>query len=203
MLKNRQFTRELRGVILKKDIGNKIKELRSNKKMTLRELSESTGLSIGFLSQLERGLTSIATDSLMRIAEALDVDLNYFFTNPKRKSRVVLRSYEKEVFKIDSSTFINYNLTTNVSDKIILPRFIEILPNNTEENLNQYKHEGEEFIYVLEGTLTLYVDNEQYELYPGDSAHYSSQTMHNFANYTNKVVRLLEVSTPNHLKDKE
>ena len=79
---------------MKKDIGNKIKELRTNKKMTLRELSEGTGLSIGFLSQLERGLTSIATDSLMKIAEALDVDLNYFFANPKRKNRVVLRSSE-------------------------------------------------------------------------------------------------------------
>ncbi|WP_010293205.1 helix-turn-helix domain-containing protein [Clostridium senegalense] len=188
---------------MKKDIGNKIKELRSDKKMTLRELSEATGLSIGFLSQLERGLTSIATDSLMRIAEALDVDLNYFFTNPKRKHRVVLKSYEKEVAKIDSSMFINYNLTTNPNDKALLPRLIEILPNNIEDNLTQYKHEGEEFIYVLEGVLTLYVDNEQYELYPGDTAHYSSQIMHNFANHTSKIVKILEVLTPNPFKDKE
>ena len=188
---------------MKKDIGNKIKELRTNKKMTLRELSEGTGLSIGFLSQLERGLTSIATDSLMKIAEALDVDLNYFFANPKRKNRVVLRSYEKEVFKIDSSTFINYNLTTNNSDKFMLPRLIEILPNNTEENISQYKHDGEEFIYVLEGTLTLCVDNDQYELYPGDSAHYKSDIMHNYSNYTNKIVKIILVSFPNQFKDKE
>ncbi|WP_291566589.1 MULTISPECIES: helix-turn-helix domain-containing protein [unclassified Clostridium] len=188
---------------MKKDIGNKIKELRANKKMTLRELSEGTGLSIGFLSQLERGLTSIATDSLMKIAEALDVDLNYFFSSPKRKTRMILRSYEKEVFKIDNSMFINYNLTTDGHDKELLPRLIEVLPNNTDESLSQYKHEGEEFVYVLEGTLTLFINNEQYDLYPGDSAHYSSAIMHNYANYTNKMVRILEVSTPNHFKDKE
>lgn len=189
--------------MLKKDIGNKIKELRLNKKMTLRELSENTGLSIGFLSQLERGLTSIATDSLMRIAESLDVDLNYFFISPKKKNKIVLRNYEKEVFKVDSSKFINYNLTTNLSDKNILPRLVELLPNNSDENLNQYRHEGEEFIFVLEGILTLYVDNEQYELYPGDTAHYNSQVMHNYANYTNKIVRILEVSTPNYFKTEE
>ncbi|GAA0123152.1 MAG: cupin domain-containing protein [Clostridium argentinense] len=188
---------------MKKNIGNKIKELRSNKKMTLRELSEGTGLSIGFLSQLERGLTSIATDSLMKIAEVLNVDLNYFFSNPKRKTKIILRNYEKEVFRIDNGMFINYNLSTDCHDKELLPRLIEVLPNNTEEDLTQYMHEGEEFIYVLEGTLTLFINSEQYDLYPGDSAHYHSSVMHTYANYTNKIVRILEVSLPNNFKDKE
>ena len=52
--------------------------------MTLKELSEKTKLSIGFLSQMERGITAVATDSLSEIAEALGVDLSYFFTNPRR-----------------------------------------------------------------------------------------------------------------------
>ena len=61
-------------------IGLRIKNLRTEKKYTLKYLSENTGLSIGFLSQLERGMTSIAIDSLDKISKVLDVELSSFFT---------------------------------------------------------------------------------------------------------------------------
>ncbi|AQS59085.1 DNA-binding protein [Desulforamulus ferrireducens] len=184
---------------MNKDIGKKIKELRNNKKMTLKNLSELTGLSTGFLSQLERGLTSIATDSLANVAEALEVDLSYFI-KPQRKRSHIVRSYEKELFRVENR-FIQYLLSSDVQDKAMMPRIIELLPINSEENINQYPHEGEEFVYVLEGTLTLLINDHQYELFPGDSAHYSSRLAHNWANYTNKLTRLLVVSTPNLLKE--
>lgn len=187
---------------MSKDIGKKIKELRTQKKMTLKDLSELTNLSTGFLSQLERGLTSIATDSLASLAQALDVDLSYFFTKPQRHRGYILRSYEKEVFQVENR-FIHYHLTTGESPKNMLPRIIDLLPINSDEGINQYPHEGEEFVYVLEGTLTLFINNEQYELFPGDSAHYSSQLVHNWANYTNKITRLLVVSSPNPFIERE
>lgn len=180
------------------DIGSKVKELRTNAKLTLRELSEKTNLSTGFLSQLERGLTSIATDSLQDIAAALNVDVSYFFSKPSVKSGAVIRSYEKEVMKIDSSMYISYLFSSDATDKQMMPRIIDILPCNTSEQLDQYRHEGEEFIYVLEGTLTLFIEDETHVLYPGDGAHYNSMKMHNYANYTNKMVRIIEVSIPNY-----
>jgi len=78
-----------------------------------------------------------------------------------------------------------------------LPRLIEILPTNTEENLNTYQHEGEEFIYVLEGIITLFINDEKQYLYPGDSAHFKSSINHNYANYTNKICKILVASVPN------
>ncbi|VBB09675.1 Hypothetical protein LUCI_4973 [Lucifera butyrica] len=179
------------------DIGKKIKELRTNKKMTLKDLSEKTNLSTGFLSQLERGLTAIATDSLAQIAQALDVSLPFFFTGLTRNRSCIMRSYEREVFPITNSRFIQYHLSNDRSGKALLPRIVELLPINCEEEINQYSHEGEEFVYVLEGTLTLFMNHEQFELFPGDSAHYNSATVHNWANYTNKMVKLLVVSEPN------
>ncbi len=184
---------------MNKDIGKKIKELRNNRKMTLKDLSELTNLSTGFLSQLERGLTSVATDSLATIAGALGVDLSYFI-RPQRNRSYIVRNYEKEVFRVENR-FIQYHLGSAVQDKAMMPRIIELLPINSDENITQYPHEGEEFVYVLEGTLTLLIDNQQYELFPGDSAHYSSQLTHNWANYTNKMTRLLVVSTPNLLNE--
>lgn len=186
---------------MNEDIGSKVKELRTNAKMTLRELSEKTSLSTGFLSQLERGLTSIATDSLMKIADALDVELSYFFMKPTKRTSTIMRSYEKEVMRIDNAKYINYLLTPNAYDKKMTPRLVEILPSNSDENLDQYQHEGEEFLYVLEGVLTLFINDERHELYPGDSAHYSSRVIHNYANYTNKMVRIIEVSTPNYFNE--
>lgn len=169
--------------------------------MTLKELSQKTGLSTGFLSQLERGLTSIATDSLYTIADALEVDLSYFLCAVKKKEKFIQKNYMREVHKIDNGTFINYIATNNPTDKIMLPRIIEILPSSTEESLKPYNHEGEEFIYVLEGIVTLFIKGEKHELYPGDSAHYSSTVTHNYANYTNKVCKILLICVPNYLNE--
>jgi transcriptional regulator with XRE-family HTH domain len=182
---------------LTKDIGGKVKELRTAKKITLKQLSEQTNLSTGFLSQLERGLTSIATDSLAAIAAALEVELAYFFIKPTRKGQHIVRSYERELLQVENGSFIHYCLTTRAEEKNMLPRLVELLPVYSQEDISQYSHEGEEFVYVLEGTLTLLINHERYELYPGDTAHYSSSIMHNWTNCTNKVTKLLVVHTPN------
>jgi uncharacterized cupin superfamily protein len=70
------------------------------------------------------------------------------------------------------------------------------LPLDSDEPIAPYPHAGEEFVHVLEGTLTLFLNDERQELFPGDSAHYPSTIPHNWANYTNKMVRLLVVSQP-------
>ena len=134
--------------------------------MTLKDLSEQTQLSAGFLSQLERGLTAIATDSLARIAQALGVNSAYFFLSHTKNRNYILRSYEKEVYQVDNSRFIHYHLTNNIQDKNLLPSLIELLPINCDEEITTYPHEGEEFIYVLEGTLTLFINQEQTRFIP-------------------------------------
>lgn len=184
------------------DLGSKVKELRTSKKMTLKDLSDKTNLSTGFLSQLERGLTSIATDSLQKLAEALEVEPSCFFEKMTKRDSPVIHSYERQVMKIDNPTYISYLFSSNITNKQMMPRIIDILPLNNEEPLTHYQHEGEEFIYVIEGILTLYIDGEAHELYPSDGAHYNSMTIHNYANHTNKLVKILEVSIPNYFIDK-
>lgn len=184
------------------NIGKKIKELRVSAGMTLKNLSDKTGLSIGFLSQLERGLTTIAIDSLEKIARVLEVDVTYFFNVSKDKKDIVIKSYEKEVNQVMNNHII-YNLTNHIQQRELMPRYIEILPMQEQEDIDVYSHKGEEFIYVLEGILTLAVGDREYSLYPGDSAHYSSIEVHNWANHTNKIVKFIAVNYPNFLADKE
>lgn len=185
------------------DIGSEIKELRKSNNMTLKGLSEKTGLSIGFLSQFERGLSTIAVDSLELIAKALNIELSHFILKPKTKKEYILKSFEQEVYEVINNKFVHYNLSNNLNKKTFLPRKINILPMGKDENITEYSHKGEEFIYVLEGTLTLFLDSKRYDLYPGDSAHYNSKKMHNWANYTSKMVKLIVVSTPNHFSESE
>lgn len=184
------------------NIGEKIKELRLNKKMTLKELSEMTDLSIGFLSQVERGLTALAITSLEKIAKALDVDLSYFFPMKKKSNQIVVRSYERDLFQIENNTFLHYHLSNDLATKQFLPRLIELLPSSDTDELTTYQHEGEEFIYVLEGILTVIVNGERYDLYPGDSAHFDSSNVHNWANFTNKTVKTVVVNFPNGFKER-
>ena len=139
---------------MNKNIGELIKQKRTENKMTLKDISEATDLSIGFLSQLERGLTSIAQDTLKKVAKALNVEMSYFMDQPKSKEKVVLRSYEKEILRIEGGSIIEYLMTNMVTQAEMLPKLVEILPQKEVEESLTYSHEGEEFVYVLEGILT-------------------------------------------------
>lgn len=175
------------------DVGQKIKNLRKEKGLTLKELSDDTSFSVGFLSQLERGLTTIAIDSLEKIAKSLNVELAYFIQEDRKKDKmVVIRSYEKEVSQVTSNQFIHYDLCGN-KDLSMMPRLIEILPSKAKEQIKSYPHCGEEFLYVLEGILTLHIGGQSYDLFPGDSAHYQSTIDHNWCNNTNRIVKIITV----------
>ncbi|WP_430885956.1 helix-turn-helix domain-containing protein [Fusibacter sp. JL216-2] len=188
---------------MQQGIGENIKALRLGSKMTLKDLSEATGLSIGFLSQVERGLTALAITSLEKIAKALEVDLSYFFPIKSKNNSEILKSYEREVFQVENNQLIHYHLSNQLSKMNIIPKLVEILPMSEDEDVPVNQHDGEEFVYVLEGVFTLILNNERHDLYPGDSAHFDSNQVHNWANFTSKTVKILVVHTPNGFKEKE
>ena len=178
------------------EIGAKLKVLRTSQKMTLKELSEKTNLSIGYLSQLERGLTSVAISSLENIANALGVSLSHFFEPPTTNENRITRSFEQKLSIIENSRFIYHNLGNDTETENMSPYIITILPNYTHEEVIPYSHDGEEFVYVLEGILTVVLENQRHELYPGDSMHIKSTLKHNWDNYTTKLVKILCNYTP-------
>jgi transcriptional regulator with XRE-family HTH domain len=181
------------------EIGSQVKELRTAKKMSLRQLSEKTNLSIGFLSQFERGLTSIAVDSLTTMAKVLNVDLSYFFQLPLDAEDEVICSYDQTVTLVESDIFIHSYLSKNLHDKAMFPELITLIPESglNPKNKSTFSHEGEEFIYVLEGILTVIIENKQHKLHHGDSLHIHSTRSHNWHNFTNKLTRIIVVHLPN------
>ncbi len=180
-------------------IGARIKELRNEKKMTLKQLSDQSGLSAGFLSQLERGLSTIAIDSLATLAKILGVNLSSFFQeNEDNTADPVVHSFDQHFSQVNPQ-IIQYILSHHPSQSHILPRIFTLLPmaNAHLDHLEVYRHEGEEFIYVLEGIVTVMLNDNQYTLYPGDSIMVDSTVPHNWINYTNQVARILTINYPN------
>lgn len=179
-------------------IGARVKNLRTSKKYTLKQLSEEVDLSIGFLSQLERGMSSIAIDSLSKIADVFGVSLGSFFEYAADETTSpVMQSFNLRPIQV-SSEIIQFLYATNPAEFELLPRMFQINPNaNADEQLEIYNHAGEEFMYVLEGILTVYVEGREYHLYPGDGMQIHSDVDHNWCNRTNKIVKILTVNYPN------
>lgn len=200
------------------NVGKKIKTYRKAKKYTLKNLAEKTGLSIGFLSQLERGMTTIAIDSLFNLANVLEVDIMDFFdAAPRSCDDPVVHSYSKPVLSA-ASEMVQFYLGAQEHNFQIVPKLLQLMPSQrylmpaeqTEEGKEKgpshtgeepagseqafYKNREEEFVYVLEGILSLQMDRKTYTLYPEDSIQIMAGKRHCWSNQTNRIVKLLLVT---------
>lgn len=182
---------------LAQTIGQRIKSMRKARQMTLKQLGEMTGLSSGFISQFERGMTNIAIDSLNQMANALGVPLESLLkSTSKEKGIEVVRSYERDATLI-SPHVIQFMLNSQPERFSFLPRAFRLLPLPQKQKIELYAHDGQEFIYVLEGAVTVYLEDESTILYAGDSVHIDSAKPHNWANLSSLPALILTVNSPN------
>ncbi len=182
------------------NIGKMIKDLRTKRNMTLRDLSKKTNLSIGFLSQLERDMTTVAVDSLMEIASALEVDLNYFLSVPNDSQETIIHSYEQTVSFVESDKYVHSYLSRDLHNNILFPDLVTLLPSLDslhKESKTTFSHKIEEFIYILEGILTVNYNGSISNMYPGDSFLFKSTIPHNWYNETNQITKVLAIHYPN------
>ncbi len=169
-------------------IGRKIRQLRLVQKKKLKDLSESTGLSISYLSKLERENFTVSSNALKKIAGALDVSVEYFYEGPS-----IVRSYDRVIGYVEEEMLSVENLTTTMGDNVMAAVIVNLLPGNAKKAKSPHSHIGEEIAYVLEGTLTVLLNDIEYELYPGDCLYFPSEHSHLWINKTNKMVRFLNV----------
>lgn len=180
-------------------IGAKVKQFRVEKDLTLKQVSEESGLSIGFLSQFERGISSIALDSLEILAHILEIPLSVLFadTNIAGGTDPVVHAVDLQPSEISQQIYQSLLMSPGARHAM-LPRIFTLLPFPQPDAAPElYSHEGEEFVYVLEGVVTFYLEDRVYTLYPGDSIHIPSSQRHNWMNRTAMVAKILTVNTPN------
>lgn len=177
-------------------VGKKIKELRLARNLTLKDLSERTGLSVGHLSQFERGIGSLSMHSLELVAEALGTQISYFLEMPNTHEGFITKHYDLNIMDISYQGRIHNKLGNSLPECVLEAMVVTLMPMEHKENVYPKPHRGEEFVYVLEGILTVMLDKEEYTLYPGDSMHYLAEEPHEWLNLTKRIVRLVSVNTP-------
>lgn len=175
------------------EIAEKIAALRKQKDLTLKELSEKSGLSISFLSQLENGSSSMAITSLKKIADALEVPINYFFSTLEDHNFHVPKD-EQKTFRIEGSGAEYILLSGAFPDRTLETMVVTMLPG--QDLGKKFAHNGEEFVYVLEGLLVVDLDGKQYIVKAGESMHYPSTMPHYWSNPLKEPTKLLSIITP-------
>lgn len=174
-------------------IGEKIKRMRLRLGLTQEELASRTELSKGFISQLERELTSPSIATLMDIVETLGSDLASFF-NEASPEKVVYG--EDDVFVKEDAELGNavHWLVTNAQKNALEPILVTLQPNGSSGEDDP--HEGEEFGYVLAGAVTLRLGERKWRVRKGESFYFKPAATHALHNTGKKPARILWVSTP-------
>ena len=156
------------------DVGSAIRIRRIQLNLTLKEVSSKAGLSVGFLSQVERNITAPSLSSLVSIAGALEVGIEYFLATPEG-SGLVTRKGSREYFSVSDSQIKYTRLTHEFPGSQLTGVISRMPPGYTSELVS---HQGEEMIYILSGSLFFRVGEEEYHISQGDSIHCKSTCRH-------------------------
>lgn len=175
------------------NIGNKIKELRVQKGLTQEELADRAELSKGFISQLERDLTSPSIATLVDILQCLGTNLEEFFTDTTAEQVVFKKTdfFEKYDSELKNEVkWIIPNAQKNMMEPILLTIDVEgsTYPDNP--------HEGEEFGYVLSGSVLITIGNKSYKAKKGEAFYFTPNKKHFISNCGKTGASILWVTTP-------
>jgi len=172
------------------EFGQRIKEIRFKKKLTLEELAKRTNVSASFLSQVERGVVYPSVHSLKKIATALHVKLDYLFKEEKVRHKTIVKRDKREKFLLKDSKALVEVLNPSGIEVLMEPLVFTLEPKgHTGKQLNI--HEGEEFGLVLEGKIKVQIGKESYTLERGDSISFDSMFPHSFKNIGNSKAKVL------------
>ncbi len=177
---------------IEEQIGIKIRDLRNQNDLTQEELADRTELTKGFISQLERGLTAPSVSTLLDIVECLGTNLSDFF----REEGDVQIVYRKEDYfekEDEHKNSISWLIATAQS-RSLEPILVRLQPGQSMPE--DKPHEGEEFGYVLEGSVLLQYGDHTYNINEGDSFLFPADKKHKISSACEKVSSLIWVSSP-------
>jgi transcriptional regulator with XRE-family HTH domain len=176
-------------------LSERVRELRKQAGLTLRQFGEKTGMSISALSKIENGAISVKFDTLMRLAKGLDCEVTNLFGQSSRTltgRRSVTKRGEGEVY--DTDVYRYELLCTDMAGKRMIPLTAILRAGSISEFGSFIKHEGEEFVHVLAGSVELHTEfYSPIILRQGDSAYYDSTMGHALLRVGNREARVLWV----------
>jgi len=174
-------------------VGQRIRELRKERGLSLRALAELSRLSTNAISLIERGDNSPTVSSLHSLANALDVPITAFFEQQGEEQVIHLKQDRRPTS--ETAGVRMENLGSGLPSQQIEPFLMTIAPGGSSTS-SQITHSGEEFVYVLEGDLTCLIVEREYHLEKGDSLLFVASQPHVYQNRSLETTQILIIFQP-------
>jgi quercetin dioxygenase-like cupin family protein len=172
-----------------KSFGAKLQQLRLARKFSFEKLSSLTGFSQRYLKEIEEGIAVPPVSAVIQIAKALSVDSGSFLSADAKEASQRRR---RESFFKRTQAYSYKTLTPDAEEKHMKAFLVTIDPKQ-EHQMVQYRHEGEEFLYVIKGNVEVRVGEDQNLLRKGETLHFNSGTTHKLLNLGDQEAKLLVV----------
>ena len=171
-----------------KPLGKRLMKLRKEKKLTLKNLANETGLSTNYISQVEKGEVIPPVAVLLQLSRALEVDSSLLL----REERARVGRKSDDDYKKRTEAYSYETLTPEARHKHLKAFKVFIDPRSAHKGVS-YQHLGEEFVYVIKGKVEIMVGENKNTLGPNDSLHFNSSIVHKLRNNSSEKAELLVV----------
>ncbi len=176
--------------------GEKIHLVRERRKATLKEVALAAGVSESLISQIERNKVSPSVDTLLSIAEVLEIDLEYLFKDHKKnKALTIVRSHDTDLLSLDK---VIYRHLASIDDRKLKIEALELeIEPGGEKGKIEYGHPGYEIGIIIEGSCEILYGTKQFNLNKGDSVSFSSDIPHILRNNSSStILKAVWIITP-------
>jgi len=179
------------------NVGERVKTVREGRNLSLQDISQRTDLDVSLLEQIESGSVAPPLGVVIKLAKALNLKMGYFISGEEDRAYTIVRKSDRKVVsRYDSKKGEHYgygyeSLAPHKTNRHMEPFLVSLDPAETEEERST--HDGQEFIYVLEGAMEVRLDEEIHILEPGDSIYYDSTVPHLVKCHGEKRTRILAV----------
>ena len=173
------------------NIGVRLRLVRTSRGLSLAQVAEAVGISVGFLSAIERSSMNASVSTLRNLAKFYKLNILDLFDQSGARQYLVRPSERRQ---LDASDGVRMELLA-WGNPVMEPHLFHVAPGAGSGD-EEYSHEGEEFLFVITGVLNLVVDGKEYRLQKGDSFYFESTTPHRWSNLGSKEAVVLWVNTP-------
>ncbi len=175
-------------------IGSRIRELRHKKGLSVTELARRAGVSKSMISQVEREDANPSVETVRSIAAALEVPVFALFLEEDQSHGALVRKSERITLTIPGSEIVRELLTPDLQRAMAL--ILGRIPPGAVSSPSPVTHRGEECVFVLQGTMVVRLQDEQYVLEAGDTFYFDARLPHLFMNPGETEVEFLSAITP-------
>jgi transcriptional regulator with XRE-family HTH domain len=178
-------------------VGERVKSVRESRGLSLVDISQRTGLDVQTLEKIEDGELAPPLGTVIKLAKALEMKMGYFISGEEDRAYTIVRGKDRKVIsRYDSKKGKQYgyeyeSLAPQKKDRHMEPFLVTLEPADTDEERST--HDGQEFIFVLQGEMEVRLAGERHLLEPGDSIYYDSTVPHLVKSHGSAPTKILAV----------